>query len=262
MNVPSDPRELPATEKLVPLDKVQYTDRRTQGRLKIDHNRVADLAAILTAGKKFDDPIEVYFDGSVYWVGDGFHRALAYEKAHKDRVPALVREGGWQLARQHALGANAKHGLPRSRKDLRHAIALAFTDYPTLSDRAIAKICYTTHQTVAACRPSKQDTDVRTYVDKHGNVTTMNVAGLRGRAIPPLEPVNEFHQLPDATKTVLLDVLSHLGTLSKRDHAFVLSWLKGHLPASPQEAVELRTQLEVEALPADGDEEGQQEDRF
>jgi hypothetical protein len=262
VNVPSDPRELPYVEKLVPLDKVQYNDSRTQARVRINHNYVAELVDDLKGKKAELPPVELYFDDPVYWVGDGFHRLLAWEKAGKTRVPALVREGGHQAARRHALGANAKQGLRRTRKDLRHAIALAFTDYPTLSDRAIAKMCYTTHQTVAACRPSKQDTDLRTYTDKHGNTTVMNVAGLRGRAIPPLEPVNEFHQLPPDMKEVLLEVLRRGRTQPRQVYAFLLTWLK-HLPPSPKEAGELLTQLEVEALAADnGDDDGQQEDRF
>jgi hypothetical protein len=250
MAAPSDPRDLPAAARLVPLDKVQYEDRRTQARVRIDHNRVAELAEVLAGDKDFDDPVEVYFDGNVYWPGDGFHRLLAYEKAGRHKVRALVREGGWQAAATHAMGANDRHGLPRSRKDLRRAVAMAFELYPKLGDRAIARICRTTHQTVSACRPPALDGDTRVYTDRYGNTGVMNVAGLRGRPRPP-ERVNEFHQLLPPTKDMLLGVLDRLGALSKREYAFVLAWLKGHLPPTPKEAGQLRTQLEAEGQAPD-----------
>jgi hypothetical protein len=259
MNVP-DPRSQPAVKKAIPLDKVQIEDRRTQARARLNAENVKVLTEVLAAGHEFNDLIEVYFDGTVYWIGDGFHRAEAYLKAGKMKVPALVREGGWQAAATHAVGANDSHGLRRSRKDLARAIALAFELYPTLGDRAIAKIVRTSHPTVAAHRPASKDNDTRTYTDRWGNESQMNVAGLRGKTALDPGPVNEFNELPPATKTVLLDVLSHVGQLSKKDYAFVLAWLKGHLPPTPKEASALRTQLESEAEPVE--EDGDQDIKF
>jgi hypothetical protein len=72
------------------------------------------------------------------------------------------------------------------------------------------------------------------YTDKHGNETEMDVGGRAGRAGGKAfcygEPVNEFHQLPPALRGVLHGVLEAARELPKETYAFVLAWLKGHLP--------------------------------
>lgn len=246
MKTPLDPRERPSALKKIPLAKVQ-TDRRTQMRVRTNPERVAFLEGVLQDKKDFDDPVEVYFDGKVYWIGDGFHRVEAYIHAGRDTIRALVREGDWQAAATHAMGANDSHGLPRSRKDLHKAIMQAFELYPKLTDRAIARICRTTHPTVAAHRPANLKTDQRVYTDKHGNESVMDVSGLRGKTTTATAavPVNTFHDLPGEAKTSVKEMLRRLSNLNKKEYAFALTWLKT-LPESPKEAERLLTELEVQ----------------
>jgi hypothetical protein len=80
-----DPRNRPAVRKMVPLDKVEI-DRSTQHRVKKDPEHVGRLVEVLEAGGHFTDDPEVYFDGSTYWVGDGFHRIDAYARVGKEKV--------------------------------------------------------------------------------------------------------------------------------------------------------------------------------
>jgi uncharacterized ParB-like nuclease family protein len=246
MKMPHDPRELPSELKKIPLDKVQL-DRRTQMRVRTDFNLVAEYVEVLRAKKDFKEPVEVYFDGKVYWIGDGFHRVEAYHRAGRDKITALVREGSWQDAKVHAMGANGDAGLRRNRKDVRKVIAEAFEMFPKLSDRAIAQICRTTHPTVAAHRPANLKTDTRTYTDKHGNESVMDVSRLRGKtAASAPAPVNAFHDLPVATKTVLKELLRVISGHNKSEYSFVLTWLKGSLPDKPKAAEQLLTELEIE----------------
>jgi hypothetical protein len=245
-----DPRNRPAERKQVLLAKVEI-DRSTQARVRLNPQHVDALADVLGQGKEFKENIEVYFDGWKYWLGDGFHRAKAYEKAGRVRVWALVREGTHRDALVHAAGANDAHGLPRTRKDVRRAILLLLDDeeYAKLSDRAIAKIVRCSDKTVGAVKLELgKDSDTRRYTDKYGNVTEMDVTGQRrrGGALPLAFPVNAFHDLPEATRGVLKGVLGHISLLPKPQYSFVLSWLKGHLPPTPKEAGELLTTLEVE----------------
>jgi hypothetical protein len=247
MNIIPDPRDLPAVPKTVNLDKVQV-DRRTQARVRISYDRVAELAEVLRRPEDdFKDPVELYGDGEVYWIGDGFHRIEAYRKAGRHRARALVREGGWLAALTHALGANDAHGLPRSRKDLRRAIALALEHYPNVSNRAVAQLCRTSHPTVAAARQDLGlDADAREYTDKHGNRSVMDISGLRGKTAAAPGKVNEFHELPAPARKVIKDLFGEIGRLPKADAAFLATWLKANLPAAPKEALELLTRLEVE----------------
>jgi len=247
MNTIPDPRDLLALEKTVHLDKVQV-DRRTQARVRTNHDRVAELAeALARPDADFKDRVELYFDGAVYWIGDGFHRVEAYRKAGRTRIKALVREGGWLAAATHAMGTNDAHGLPRSRKDLRRAISMALEHYPKASDRAIAQLCRTSHPTVSAARRDLgQVTDTREYTDKHGNKSVMDVSGLRGRTAAAPGKVNEFHELEALARQAVKDLLGVFGRLPKASGAFLATWLKGNLPATPKAALALLTRLEVE----------------
>jgi hypothetical protein len=245
MKMPFDPRDREAKLKKIPLDKVQ-TDRRTQMRVRTDPNRVADYVEVLKAKKDFDAAVEVYFDGKVYWIGDGFHRVEAYIRAGHDKISALVREGDWQIAAIHAMGSNDAHGLPRSRKDLQKAIAHAFDMFPKLSDRAIAQICRTSHPTVAAHRPANLKGDQRVYTDKWGNESVMDTGGLRGKtAASVLAPVSTFHDLQPPTRTAMKEVLRVLAGDSKKEVAFAITYLQT-LPKDPKEIERLLTELEAQ----------------
>src|SRR5262245_37492304 len=123
MSKSSDPAATPAARKKISLEKIQV-DRRTQTRDKKDPTHVDRLAEALGRGEEFDADIDVYHDQGIYWLADGFHRVEAYQRAGRTYVWANVREGGWFDALVHAAGANARHGLPRTRKDVRRAIVL------------------------------------------------------------------------------------------------------------------------------------------
>jgi hypothetical protein len=99
----------------------------------------------------------------------------------------------------------------------------------------------------AAKKPSAISTD------EHGNQGVINTSNLRPRTLAGAAKVNAFHQLPRPTQGPLLVLLGEIGSLSKPDYAFVLSWLKGHLPPTPKEALRLRTELELEASGTEAD---------
>jgi hypothetical protein len=58
---------------------------------------------------------------------------------------------------------------------------------------------------------------------------------------------NTTSQLPAGVRKALLDALGEIGKQSKKDYAFALTRLKGHLPETPPKALELRDQLEQES---------------
>jgi hypothetical protein len=256
-----DPRERSFEDKFVQLDKVELK-RSHQARVRINPDRVKELTAVLEAGGKFTEnpaPPEVYHNGYTYWVADGFHRLLAYDRVGRHKVWVRVREGSDRDALIHALGANAEHGLPRKPEDVRRAIKLALEDdeLKRLSNRGIAKLVHCHDKTVAAVkRELGLDGDTRTYTDRYGNVSEMDVSGLKERRKPALAaigpaPVNTFHDLPEPVRVVLKEVLRKVQELPKEQYSFVLSWLQGHLPAKPKEAGRLLTELEAEEQAAD-----------
>lgn len=126
--------------KSVKLEKIQI--KGTQTRVSIDKETVKKYAAEM----KGDDqtpaavfpPIVLFFDGTEYHLGDGFHRYLASEKCEFKDIQAEVRPGTADDALTYSLGANSTHGLPRTNEDKRNCAVIALKHHPDLSDRLIA----------------------------------------------------------------------------------------------------------------------------
>ncbi len=166
----------------IPLDGIQ-ADGTTQMRVAgIDPAIVADYAAAMEAGAAFP-PIIVFFDGTQYWPGDGFHRIEAARRIDRDTISADVREGGRRDALLLAASANATHGLRRTQADKRKSVETLLRDpeWSRWSDREIGKACSVDHKTVGRFRremtgeiPSDRTV---TYRDRHGNESKMRVSG-------------------------------------------------------------------------------------
>ncbi len=166
----------------IPLGQIE-ADGTTQMRVAgIDPAVVADYADAMEAGATFP-PIIVFFDGTQYWPGDGFHRIEAARRVDREAISADVREGGQRDALLLAASANATHGLRRTQADKRQSIETLLRDpeWSRWSDREIGKACAVDHKTVGKVRreltgeiPSDRTV---TYRDRHGNETEMRVSG-------------------------------------------------------------------------------------
>lgn len=102
-------------------------DGDTQARVAFCEATASDYAEVLKSGGVLP-PIEVFFDGSHIWMGDGFHRLDAYRKAGMDEIPCHVHNGTRRDARLFAVGANAEHGLQRGVLDKRRAVEILLRD--------------------------------------------------------------------------------------------------------------------------------------
>lgn len=118
------------------------TDGGTQPRAELDAPTAAQYAEALADGAEFPPPV-VYYDGDEYWLADGFHRLRAHEIADREEIAVEVRQGTQRDAVLHSAGANATHGLRRTREDKRRAVARLLEDaeWQQWSDREIARIC-------------------------------------------------------------------------------------------------------------------------
>jgi hypothetical protein len=171
------------------------TDGGTQAREKLDPATLQRYTELLREARQeetapetvwpFKANIEVHYDGSVYWLIDGFHRVAACKEVGQPRVRADVSQGTQRDAILESFSANADHGLPRSSEDKRRAINRMLNDeeWGQWSDREIARRCKVSHPTVAAIRAELAEvtgkfTSERMYKDKHGNDAVMNVAAI------------------------------------------------------------------------------------
>ena len=117
------------------------TDGGTQYRSNIDDGTVDDYKLAYKDGINLP-PLQAVFDGTHYWIYDGFHRLKAMQTLGKSEVPICYLEGTLDDAKLLALTVNAKHGLPRNLATKR-AIGIAALQCPALKDRTtydIAKI--------------------------------------------------------------------------------------------------------------------------
>lgn len=164
-------------------------DGGTQSREALNQATVAEYAEAMTEGATFP-PVTLFFDGSSYWLADGFHRYFAAKQVGFTDMPAEVREGTQLDAQWASYTVNKDHGLRRSNADKRKAVmgALAHPYGKAKSDNQIAKELGVHHSTVGDIRRSLAESasDVpaeRTYTTKHGTTAVMKTDKI-GKAKP------------------------------------------------------------------------------
>lgn len=155
------------------------TDGGTQSRAHIDGPTVYEYAGLMRDGVEFP-PIVVYYDGSDYWLADGFHRVAAHREARPGQsIRAEVFQGERRDAVLHSVGANASHGLRRTNADKRRAVETLLRDeeWSKWSDREIARRVGVSNRFVSNMReemvPSVNGSQTERVVERNGTQYTM-----------------------------------------------------------------------------------------
>lgn len=102
-------------------------DGGTQVRVELDKDTFLDYGRQMAAGVEFP-PVDVFHDGAVYWLADGFHRFFGARDNGLTEIAVKIHRGTVRDAILFAIGANATHGKPRSNKDKRHAVEMLLSD--------------------------------------------------------------------------------------------------------------------------------------
>lgn len=137
--------------KALSLDLIE-TDGGTQVRIALSQTTLSDYQEVYEDTPDAMPPLVVFYDGSSYWLGDGFHRYHAARTAGLAMLPCDVRKGSLTDAKAYAIGANATHGLRRSNEDKRRAVLMALELWPDMSDRGLAEKCGVGHHLVSKLR--------------------------------------------------------------------------------------------------------------
>lgn len=162
-------------------------DGGTQPRAGLNEATVADYAEAKEAGAVFP-PLQLVFDGTDYWLWDGFHRDAADARLGLSESICEVRAGTRRDAVLLAVGANAHHGLRRTNDDKRRAVLILLDDaeWRSWSDREIARRCAVSNDFVSRLRASLSSDDSqaaqRIFTTRHGTTATMDVAAIGRRA--------------------------------------------------------------------------------
>lgn len=182
------------------LNKIRL-DGNTQPRAELNQEIVGDYAEAVMAGVAFP-PIDVFHDGSSYWLADGFHRYFAHKRASVTAIDVTVHTGTLRDALLFSVGANSKHGLRRTNEDKRRAVMVLLNDleWSEWSDIKIAETAGVSSATVHRIRKSlqlDQKTD-RKYIDKHGIERTMSTENIgRKKTTEPSEKIAELTERVD-----------------------------------------------------------------
>ncbi|RSC31228.1 hypothetical protein EGT36_21380 [Agrobacterium sp. FDAARGOS_525] len=171
------------------------TDGGTQSRATLNDHVADEYAELMRAGTVFP-PLVVFYDGSDYWLADGFHRYEALHLAELNEVDVDVRQGARRDAILYSVGANASHGLRRTNEDKRRAVSTLLQDaeWSKWSDREIARRAGVHHEMVGKLRTdvsggNRQIETVRT-VERNGTTYQQNTAAI-GKAEPPVITADE-----------------------------------------------------------------------
>jgi hypothetical protein len=124
---------------LLEIAKIKATPE-AQPRVSLHYPTVEEYAEALRGDAEFP-PLVVFFDGKDHWLADGFHRLEAYKQLGYIEVPVDLRKGSKRDAILFSVGANARHGLPRTNEDKRRAVMVLLKDpeWGKKSDRWIAE---------------------------------------------------------------------------------------------------------------------------
>lgn len=122
----------------ISLDLIR-TDGGTQMRFALDEEVCADYRDKWLSGIEFD-AVELFHDGSAYWLADGFHRFFGAKQAKRSSIPSRIHQGTQREAILFAAGANVGHGLRRTNIDKRVAVTALLNDdeWAAWSDKKIA----------------------------------------------------------------------------------------------------------------------------
>lgn len=167
------------------------TSAGTQSRESISEETVTEYHELL------DDtdlpPVLVFTDGINYYLADGFHRVMAYQRASREFIDADVRVGTLRDAIKYSLKANASHGLRRTNADKRKAVktALADAEWGELNDREIAQMCAVSHVFVNRVRKESRPVNVNKTPDSVNVNKTSDVVKVHHDKTDDLVNVNK-----------------------------------------------------------------------
>jgi hypothetical protein len=187
----------------------------TQVRVALSEIVIREYADALARGDEFP-PIDVYYDETVHWLADGFHRLQAAKQAGRDSIAATINPGGQREALLHALSANDTHGYRRTDADRRHAIELMLADpaWREWNNSAIARQCRVSEFLVRTVRqeraptPETQEPPERTRKVTRGGKTYTMRTGRIGTAVRAKVPAAPSAAPPPAPTPPLVPAAS------------------------------------------------------
>lgn len=175
------------------MKKIKLSDIRidggTQARVALNQDVVKEYAEHMREGVEFP-AVTVFFDGSAYWLADGFHRYFAAKSNAFDELLADIKTGTLDDATLFAFGANGKRGLSMSAEDFRKIIYAMFRHpvWSKWSNAEIARHVGVSKMTVGRVKATMETTEEpkkKKYKDKDGIEREMDTSNLGKKKAEP-----------------------------------------------------------------------------
>jgi uncharacterized small protein (DUF1192 family) len=201
-------------------------DGGTQARAAMAQEAIDEYALAMSEGKEFPS-ITVFFDGKVYWLGDGFHRVAAHTKTFGIApIRAEVQDGSQRDALLFAAGANSDHGLRRTNADKRRAVSVLLNDaeWSQWSDREIARRVGVSNDFVSRMRKDQVSLNDTPRDGMRKDQVSLNDTLESNNHIPGHGDPEPAHSLPEDGRDVETGVDSdssqnpRLGNASEEEH--------------------------------------------
>ncbi len=183
----------------LPLNQL-IADPAVHPRTRIRQGTIRQYAESYKEGDTLP-PVDVFKspDGR-HFLGDGFHRYYGARAAGHADIAVELFEGDVREATRYACGANARHGVPRTREDKWFEVAtlLSESEFAGMTDTEIAKTCRVSRQMIGKVRPHvtskdafhqymKDETERRTLAREDKQIARKK-AKAEAKAAPPSPP--------------------------------------------------------------------------
>jgi hypothetical protein len=201
-------------------------DGGTQSRDQLNEDVVKEYADCMKDGAIFP-PITVFYDGSDYWLADGFHRYFANKSLGNVALDCDVKEGTCRDAILYSFGANGKNGLPPTAKEKRNIVIKMLQDeeWGKWSNKHIATIVHVSSMTVGRVRkeleeePKEKVTYLRQGVEVEAKKPKKAQKKKEEPVVEPVvvdpSPVNPLNPLEIKIDELSRDIIDYIEEITK-----------------------------------------------
>lgn len=243
--------------KKLNLDVIRI-DGDTQPREELDQEMVVEYAELMRDGIKFP-PVKVFFDGSNYWLVDGFHRYFATKSNGYVSIETEVKEGTQREAQLQSMTANStQRGKPPTAKDKRRSAIRMIQDaeWGEWANIKIAEWIGISAMTVGRLKiamKEKKPEEVK-YINKHGKETLMKIGKMGAKPKPiitPPPPELEYDPTQDEITELGHTIKAQEDEITKLKDAIAIgSWDASDIEKKDAEETieELREQIRIKDI--------------
>lgn len=120
----------------IPFTLIQFI----QSRAQVDKDLISQYAEDMQRGDKFP-PARACYDGSIFWVYNGYHRGQARQQLKEATLLVEWERGNKDRAVRRSWSANHDNGLRRTNADKQKVVTEALRVNPEWSNARIADLC-------------------------------------------------------------------------------------------------------------------------